>query len=129
MDDRKKSRSAATLRFLFRDHSRLRTEAVVLVLFSLGDLLMTYLLLWQGGNFYEANPVADFFYSRWNIAGMTMFKFGLVGFILVLSEVIERHRPGLGRAIMILGCVTALAVTVHGLRLLMAHVGWEPPLG
>jgi len=84
---------------------------------------MTYLLLWQGGNFYEANPVAQWFFVRWNIAGMTAFKFALVSVILVLSEIIERHRPGIGRAIMLLGCLTALAVTVHGFRLLLAHLG------
>ncbi len=65
--------------------------------------------------------MAHWFFVRWNIAGMTAFKFGLVGFILILSEIIERHRPGVGRAIMILGSLGALAVTVHGFRLLLAH--------
>lgn len=123
MDEQRPSRKGSPLRFLFRDHSQLRTEALLLILLSLGDLLMTYLLLWQGGNFYEANPVAQWFFVRWNIAGMTAFKFALVSVILVLSEIIERHRPGIGRAIMLLGCLTALAVTVHGFRLLLAHLG------
>lgn len=80
---------------------------------------MTYLLLWQGGRFYESNPVAQWFFARWNVAGLTGFKFALVGVIVVLSETIERHRPGVGRAILILGSVAALLVTVHGLRLLL----------
>jgi len=105
----------------FRGDLLLRNEGLVLVILSVGDLLMTYLLLWRGGHFYEANPLAGWFFARWNIAGMTAFKFGLVGVIVVVCEAIERNRPGVGRAIIIFGCAGALGVTLHGLRLLAAH--------
>jgi hypothetical protein len=97
--------------------SVLGPESLVLVLLSAGDLLVTYSLLWQG-RFYEANPVARWVFNHWNIAGMTAFKFGVIAGVIVLGETIERHRPGVGRAILILGSVAAAAVMVHGLRLM-----------
>jgi hypothetical protein len=104
----------------FDGRSLLPAESVLFVALSAADLFMTYRLLWQG-QFFEANPVAHWFFVRWNIAGMTAFKFALVAFIIVLSETIERHRPRVGRAILLLGCIGAAAVTVHGLRLQLAH--------
>ena len=98
--------------------SQLGSLSLLLVVLSLGDLLVTYTLLWQGGRFYEANPIARFVFDHWNIAGMTFFKFGVIGFVILLGEIIERRRPGVGRAILGLGCVTATYVIVHGLRLL-----------
>ena len=114
-------------RSLFRSivagKARLANESLLLVLLSACDLFITYMLLWRGGQFYEANPLARWFFDRWNIAGMTAFKFGLVGIIIVLCETIERHRPRVGKAIVILGCIAALIVTIHGLRLLLGHGG------
>lgn len=101
--------------------SRIETETSFLVLASAADLLMTYTLLWRGAHFYESNPVAQWFFQRWNIAGMTAYKFGMVAVIVVLSEIIERHRPGWGKAIVLLGTFAALVAVVHGLRLLVQH--------
>jgi hypothetical protein len=101
--------------------SRIAPESLLLVFLSAVDLLMTYTLLWQGRLFYESNPVAQWFFQRWNIAGMTAFKFGVVGVVVVLGETIERHRPGVGRAILVLGCIAALLVIAQGFRLLIEH--------
>lgn len=98
--------------------SQLGPISVLLVVLSLGDLFVTYRLLWRGGRFYEANPLACWVFERWNIAGMTAYKLGVIGFVILLGEAIERKRPGVGRAVMVLGCVAATAVIVHGLRLL-----------
>ena len=111
------------LHSLFKGDALLANEVLLLVVLSACDLFMTYVLLWRGGHFYEANPIARWFFDRWNIAGMTAFKFGLVGFIVILCETIERHRPRVGRAIVLLGCIGALVVTIHGARLLMNHGG------
>jgi hypothetical protein len=81
---------------------------------------MTYRLLIHG-RFYEANPVANWFFHRWNIAGMAFFKLGLVIFVIILSEIIERHRPYVGRLILILGCLASGAAAYHGYQLLMTH--------
>lgn len=105
----------------FGGPSRVANETSLLVVLSAGDLLMTYTLLRQGSHFYESNPVAHWFFSRWNIAGMTAFKFGVVAVVVVLGETIERHRPGVGRAILMLGCLGAILVIAQGFRLLLAH--------
>lgn len=94
--------------------------SLLLIVLSAGDLFVTYLLLRRGGGAYEANPLARWFFDRWNIAGMTGFKFGTIAVVVILGETIERHRPGVGRAILALGCVAATIVMVHGLRLLAA---------
>ena len=117
----RRSGKPGDFRSILLGESRLRGEILLLVVLSLADLLMTYRLLMTGGPFYESNPVAQWFYARWNVAGMTFFKFGMVGFVVVLGETIERHRPGVGRAVLLLGSLVAVVVTVHGFRLLLNH--------
>ena len=123
MTTRRPKPAPGVLRSIVAGKAMLANESLLLVTLSACDLFMTYILLWQGGHFYEANPVARWFFERWNIAGMTAFKFGLVAIIIVLCETIERHRPRVGRAIVLLGCVAALIVSLHGLRLLLGHEG------
>jgi hypothetical protein len=100
------------------DRSRVEALSLCLIVLSLLDLLVTYVLLY---NFfpevYEANPVAQWFFLRWNILGMTLFKFSLVASVIVMGEVIERHRRGLGQIIMIFACVAASAVVFQGLHI------------
>jgi Domain of unknown function (DUF5658) len=115
--------AGGVFRSIATGRAMLANESLLLVVLSACDLFMTYLLLWKAGHFYEANPLARFFFDRWNIAGMTAFKFGLVAIIIILCETIERHRPRVGRAIVLLGCVAALIVSLHGLRLLIGHEG------
>jgi hypothetical protein len=103
--------------------SLLEREGLWLIVLSAADLLITYTLLWhQGAGLYESNPLATWIFHRWNIAGMTVFKFGVIGGVIVIAEVVERRRPGLGRAVLILGSVAAAAVVIHGLRLLGRHI-------
>ena len=109
-------------RTLVGGHALLGNESLLLVVLSICDLLMTYVLLRKGGHFYEANPIARWIFERWNIAGMTAFKFGLVAFIVILCEIIERRRPRVGRAIMLLGCIAALLVIVQGVWLYLGHL-------
>lgn len=120
MASRRRKPKDSVFRSIVSGEAVLANESMLLVLFSACDLFMTYMLLWKGGQFYEANPVARWFFERWNIAGMTAFKFGLVGCIIILCETIERHRPMVGRAIVLLGCLAAILVTIHGLRLYLA---------
>jgi hypothetical protein len=100
--------------------STMPLESVLFLMLSAADLLTTYRLLWHG-RFYESNPIAQWFFVRWNFAGMTAFKFTMAAFIIVISEVIERKRPRVGRAILILGSVAAAYAALHGLRLEAEH--------
>jgi hypothetical protein len=98
-------------------------ESVLLESLSVLDLLMTYALLRQaGGRYVESNPVAHWFFARWNIAGMTAFKFAVIGSVIALCEVVERRRPGLGRAVPRLGSLAA-GVVAYSVYLLFKHAG------
>jgi hypothetical protein len=105
------------------DSSFLEQEVLLLVALSAADLLVTYALLRQGPSFYESNPFAQWVFQRWNIAGMTLFKFGVIGGVIVIGEVAERRRPGLGRGLMAISCVATAAVVAYGLRLLLGFGG------
>ena len=78
---------------------------------------MTFTLLRSSYSYYESNPVARWFFSRWNMAGMVMFKFAAIATAITIGEVVERRRPGLGKLVLIIGCMAAAIVVWHGLRL------------
>lgn len=100
-----------------RRESVLAAETAALLALSLADLFTTYHLLRGHPGAFESNPVARMVFERWNIAGMGVFKLSLVAFVIVVGEVAERRRPGLGRFVLLVGCVATAAVVVHGLRL------------
>jgi hypothetical protein len=115
----------------WRDHVRgLTAEAgrwqelsLLLLVLSLLDLFVTFALLRTSPRFYESNPVALWIFSRWNMAGMVFFKLGAIGLAIALGEVIERHRPGWGKGVLVIGSVATAAVVWHGLRL---YLGFGP---
>jgi Domain of unknown function (DUF5658) len=101
--------------------SHLQGLSILLILLSMADLLMTFLLLQTSPRFYESNPVAQWIFQRWNIGGMAIFKFVNIGTAIVLGEYIERRRPGWGKSVLLVGCAAAAAVFWHGLRLYMGY--------
>lgn len=109
------------IRQLALGKSLLRWESLLFIILSVGDLLMTYTLLWRHLEIYESNPVAAWVLKRWDVAGMTVFKFGLVAFIILISETVERFRARLGRLILLFGIVGTLYAIVEGYRLLLEH--------
>jgi hypothetical protein len=52
---------------------------------------------------------------------MTLFKFSAMGLVIVIGEVVERHRPGWGRTLLAASCLATAAVVWYGLRLLLGH--------
>ncbi|HWE36617.1 MAG TPA: DUF5658 family protein [Isosphaeraceae bacterium] len=107
--------------------SRIQREGALLVLVSVIDLFVTYALLRRSPRFYESNPVAQWFFARWNIAGMALFKFGVIGAVIAIGEVIERRRPRWGRAVLWIGCLAAAYAIYCGLRLLLGPAGVDAP--
>jgi hypothetical protein len=97
--------------------SQVELLAFCLIVLSLLDLLTTYVLLRSFTECYEANPIADFFFKRWNILGMTLFKFTLVGVVIAACEIIERSRPRWGNVVLVFACVAATAVVLKGLHI------------
>jgi hypothetical protein len=51
------------------------------------------------------------------MAGMVFFKFSMIAGVILLSEIIERKRPGWGRFVLLVGCVGAVYAIVQGGRL------------
>lgn len=113
------ARPATTAYALASEPVRLRREVFWLVALGTLDLLLTYALLRRGAHFYESNPVARWWFERWNIAGMTAFKFLVMGGVVALCEFAERRRPGYGRAVLWLGCVVTASVVAYSVRLLL----------
>jgi hypothetical protein len=108
--------------------SLLESESLGLIALSVADVLLTYALLRRGPAFYESNPVAQWFFLRWNIAGMAVFKFSAMGLVVVIGEIVERHRPRWGRALLLVSCLATAVVVGYGLRLLLGHEDDGAPL-
>ena len=108
--------------------SVLELEILGLIALSAADVLVTYILLRRGPAFYESNPVAQWFFLRWNIAGMAVFKFSAMGLVVVIGEIVERHRRGWGRALLSVSCLATAAVVWYGLRLVFGHANDGVPL-
>jgi hypothetical protein len=109
--------------------SHVELESLGLIALSTADILVTYFLLRQGPAFYESNPVAQWFFLRWNIAGMAVFKLSAMGLVIVIGEIVERHRPGWGRILLLVSCLATAAVVLYGLRLVFGHGDNGIPLG
>jgi DNA-directed RNA polymerase subunit RPC12/RpoP len=114
------------LRDLASGAGRLQELSLLLLVLSITDLFMTFTLLRTSQRFYESNPVAMWVFRRWNMAGMTIFKFGAIAVAIALGEVIERRRPGWGKAVLLIGCAGAGVAVWRGLRL---YLGFEPMPG
>ncbi len=104
------------------EESQIQGLAVLLIILSAADLLMTVTLLRASSRFFEGNPLANWFLARWNVLGLVMFKFGILGGVTVVSEFIERRRPGWGRFVLLIGCAGAAYAVYTGLKLYLGHV-------
>jgi hypothetical protein len=116
---------AGALRGAVAESSQVQGLAVVLLALSVADLLMTFTLLRAHPAFIEGNPVARWFFHRWNMAGMALFKFGVIGGVIALAELIERRRPGWGRFVLLVGSVGAGYAVWKGLALYTGHARGE----
>lgn len=105
-------------RFLFQ------AETIVYVVLSAMDLFLTFFLLQQeikNGEFVESNPVATYFLHRWGIKGMIYFKFGMIGVVCVLTQVIARWRPRTARLLLVFAILVVTYVLVYSVRLYQHH--------
>lgn len=98
----------------------LDTETTRFVLVSALDVIVTWLLIRQP-DFTEANPIALFFINHWGVKGMVWFKFGLVAFVCVLTQVIARRKPETARRLMNFAALVAGAVVLYSLTLYLRH--------
>ena len=112
--------------WLFQD-SQVEGIACGLLALSAADLFMTFTLLRTSPAFFESNPLAQWFYAKWNMAGMVTFKFSMIAAVIAVSEFIERRRPGWGRLVLLVGCVGAAYAIYKGFNLFINHTGDAPP--
>jgi Domain of unknown function (DUF5658) len=97
--------------------SKLQWLILLFLLVSIADLVMTYWLLSINPRVYESNPLANWFFAKWNIAGMTFFKFGVVALVVIISEFVEHRRAGAGKFVLILGILVTAAVVAYSYHL------------
>lgn len=95
-------------------------ELLLFVLVSTLDIFATYILL-RDGNFFESNPVAQFFYNRWGIKGMIYFKLGMVAGICTIAHVVSLQRPEWARRLLQFATVVVTIVVVYSVLLLIRH--------
>ena len=98
----------------------LETETVWFLLVSALDVVMTYLLIRQPG-FTEGNPVAAFFINHWGIKGMVYYKFFMVAFISVITQIIARKREDIAARVLQFATVVVGGVVVYSLVLYLRY--------
>lgn len=65
------------------------------VFFSALDIMFTWVILAHGGR--EENAIADWILRQFNLPGMVAYKFMLVVFVVLVCEVVSRHRFQVGQ--------------------------------
>jgi hypothetical protein len=109
--------AAPVVRFSIFHKTLLAELTLLLVVLSICDVFMTYHLLRTSAAFFESNPVARWFFARWNMAGMVLFKFSILIGVIAISEFAERHRPSYGRFVLGIGCLGTTYAVLKGLSL------------
>ncbi len=113
-------RSPHGLWHVFFGNLPLQNETNIFILISVLDIFATYALLRFGG--HEANPIANFFLSRWNVQGMVFFKMTLVAFVSIISQIIARRNLARASQVLILGTVIVTAVVLYSVTLLARNI-------
>ena len=91
----------------------LESEIAWLLLLSIIDILMTWALLSRDDRFVESNPVAEWFFRRYNVAGLVAYKFVLIAAVVAIAELVERLKPGRGTLVLRIGIIGAGAVVLY----------------
>lgn len=91
----------------------LESEVSWLLLLSVMDIFCTWTLLQRGPHFVESNPVAAWFFHRFNVRGLVAYKFLLIAAVVVIAELVERVKPGRGRFVLRIGIIGAAAVVLY----------------
>lgn len=126
MPSPEKSSSRRKKSSFFRGQLPFEHETALFLLVSVFDVLMTYFML-RSGRFYEANPIARFFINHWGPRGMVYFKFAVVAFICVLTQIIATRKPILAERVLQFATVIVSCVVVYSLVLFVRHTGGVEP--
>jgi len=81
-----------------------------LIFVSALDVILTRVVLFFGGK--EINPVADYVLLNWGRLGMSLFKFLIIGFVIIACEYIATRNPAVSRRLAIISIMISLVPVV-----------------
>jgi hypothetical protein len=120
----RRQRLRGRMRWAVLEESHVQGLACGLLALGAIDLFLTFSLLKKSPEFFESNPIAHWFFARWNMTGMVLFKFSALALAIAASEILERRRPGLGKVILLIGWAGTAYAIYKGYTL---HAGGLPP--
>lgn len=97
----------------------LQIETMLFIVVNCLDIFLTHKLLQAGA--VEANPIANYFFGRWDFNGMIAFKLAIVAVVCVIAQVIALKRFKTAQALLIIGTLLVSAVVVYSIRLYLIH--------
>jgi hypothetical protein len=109
--------SAASLLTL---HPLYPNRYVWFVFLSAMDVFMTFLVLFFGGS--EANSLANWVLERYGLAGMTLYKFALITFVIAVCEIVGRLSDRAGRLLINAGIIVTCIPVTLAFALLFVHL-------
>lgn len=74
-----------------------------LIFLSALDVVLTRVILYFGGT--EVNPLADWIIDQWGQMGMSLFKFGIVAFVIIICEYTARMDMKMAFRLALIGCI------------------------
>ncbi len=95
---------------------RLETETAWFILFSLCDVVATFLLLGRTGSdvrFVESNPIARWFFEGWGFEGLIWFKVGMLATVVVISQIVAVKHAGTAKKLLVFGCIVLVFVFLY----------------
>ncbi|MEE3001877.1 MAG: DUF5658 family protein [Planctomycetota bacterium] len=81
-----------------------------LIFVSALDVILTRVVLFFGGK--EINPVADFVLLNWGRLGMSLFKFMIIGFVIIVCEYLATRNATVSRRLAIVSIMISLVPVV-----------------
>ena len=111
----------------FRQKLPLESETTMFILVNVLDFAMTYYMLMHrelgNGNFYESNPIAQYFLNHWGVKGLLMFKMAVVAFVCVIAQIVATKKEASARFLLVIGTIVVSFVVVYSLKLFLHHAG------
>ena len=112
---------------IFRLSLPLQRESALFLIVNVLDVMMTYLMLSDVPEpdgrvmFYESNPVARWFFVKWELSGIVVLKFTMVAVVEVIAQIIAIRRLQLGRRLLEFGTLVVALVVLYSMYLLLTH--------
>lgn len=103
------------------EHVRYPNHYAWFVLASSLDILMTMIVLELGGR--EANPLAERVITAFGMHGVLVFKFAMMGLVILLCEIIGRQRDLWGRRIASFAIIVPAFGALMGYTLITRAMG------